>query len=283
MFNFFKKKGKEINLNLLWGNNDTFIAGPFLGEFGWELMQWQGYIRRLSRFYSKTIVYGRVSSRFLYDDFVTEFREVNEASWDNDAYELKGFDYEGWANQFTDVDLLIADNRCKKLPGLISQEFIPLGKKTKKSFDIIIHARNIDAQNLTENKTMRNWPNQYWDELCDSLKGYSIGSVGLKNLAYSPNNTVDLRGLNGTELCDILASANCCVGPSSGLMHLASLCRTPHIVWTPKKSIKRFGGNSFRYLKGWNPFGTQVKLITEHDWRPPVPVVKKAVTALIDR
>ena len=27
----------------------TLIAGPWVGEFGWELAAWQGYIRALSK------------------------------------------------------------------------------------------------------------------------------------------------------------------------------------------------------------------------------------------
>ena len=89
------------------------VAGPFLGEFGWELMQWQGYIRQLSKFYEHVTVYGRSSSAFLYKDFVSEFIEMDIRSWDTDAYLLRDFNYSEWTAQFKDQDILIADNRCK--------------------------------------------------------------------------------------------------------------------------------------------------------------------------
>jgi len=54
--NYFRKK-PILSLEDFNGKNDCLIAGPFLGEFGWELMQWQGYIRQLSKFYKNTIVY----------------------------------------------------------------------------------------------------------------------------------------------------------------------------------------------------------------------------------
>ena len=130
------KKKSLLSLEDFRGNNDTLIAGPFLGEFGWELMQWQGYIRYLSKFYKEVIVYGRSSSAYLYKDFVSEFNEMKTNSWDADAYVLKGFNYIEWAKQFTNKDIIIADNRCKELQGLLQQEFIRFGEiKKENEFD----------------------------------------------------------------------------------------------------------------------------------------------------
>ena len=112
--NLFRKK-IFLSLEKLKGESDCLIAGPFLGEFGWELMQWQGYIRQLSKFYKHVIVYGRPSSAFLYKDFVSEFIEMNISSWDTDAYLLRDFNYSEWAAQFKEQDILIADNSCKEL------------------------------------------------------------------------------------------------------------------------------------------------------------------------
>ena len=36
------------------------IAGPWVGEFGWELFAWQGYIRALSRHLKKQQLYQEV-------------------------------------------------------------------------------------------------------------------------------------------------------------------------------------------------------------------------------
>jgi hypothetical protein len=87
-------------------------------------MQWQGYVRQLSKFYEHVLVYGSPSSAFLYKDFVSEFIEMDIRSWDTDAYLLRDFNYSEWAAQFKDQDILIADNRCKELPGLMNQDFI---------------------------------------------------------------------------------------------------------------------------------------------------------------
>jgi hypothetical protein len=56
-------------------------------------------------------------------------------------------------------------------------------------------------------------------------------------------------------------------------MHLASLCGTPQLVWTDKKRYARGKTNRYKYEKWWNPFGTQVRVMDEWGFRPPVEVV----------
>ena len=273
------RKNSYLLLDNLKGNSDHLIAGPFLGEFGWELMQWQGYLRQLAKFYKRVIVYGRPSSEYLYRDFAFEFRAMHLVSWDTDAYLLNGFDYSKWASQFKGQDILIADNRCKELSSMMHQDFIRFGeKKIGAEYDLIIHARDIPPLQGNKNKALRNWPRKSWDKLCNSLSDLKIASVGIKELSYAPEGTDDLRGIETEELCSILTSSRCCVGPSSGLMHLASLCGTPHIVWTSDKNgSKRFGGVSYRYLRSWNPLGTKIKLINDEGGQPSPEYVKKEV------
>ena len=276
--NFLRKK-PYLSLGDFKGDSECLIAGPFLGEFGWELMQWQGYIRQLSQFYKKTIVYGRASSSYLYKDFVSEFRELDASSWDSDAYELKNFNYTKWAEEFEGQDILLADNRCKELQGLLHQKFITFGKKKKENeFDLIIHARQIPAREGSKKKVLRNWPIDSWENVCNSLSHLKIAAVGIKELSYAPRNALDLRGIETEKLCSILASSKCCVGPSSGLMHLASLCKTPHLVWTSEHNgSKRFGGVSYRYQRSWNPHSTKVKVINEEGDQPSYEYVKNEI------
>lgn len=68
------------------------------------------------------------------------------------------------------------------------------------------------------------------------------------------------------------------MGPSSGLMHLASLCETPHLVWTSEQNgSKRFGGVSYRYQRSWNPHSTKVKVINDEGDQPSYEYVKNEI------
>jgi hypothetical protein len=253
-----------------------------LGEFGWELMQWQGYVRQLAKFYERTIVYGRESSRYFYRDFASEFRAVAVDSWDTDGYLLHGFDYQAWARQFDGCDVLVADNRCRMLAGLLTQHFIPFGEeRPEHAYDMVVHARSIPKLEGNKTKWTRNWPEAHWDELCASFDGLRIAAVGVESLSYAPRGTVDLRGVETEILCSVLASSRLCVGPSSGVMHLASLCRTPHVVWTSDEGIWGFGGSVFRYVRSWNPFATRVLVIDGMGWQPTPGYVGRNLSAFV--
>jgi len=265
----YRNPNHSLDLSALSGRHGTLVAGPFLGEFGWELMQWQGYVRQLAKFYDRTIVYGRESSRYFYRDFATEFRPVTADSWDTSGYLLHNFDYEAWARQFEGCDVLVADNRCKALRDLFDQQFVSFGEiRPENAFDMVVHARSIPKLEGNKTKWTRNWPEAHWDELCTSLPSLRIAAVGVASLSYAPRGTIDLRGVETETLCSILASSRICVGPSSGVMHLASLCRTPHLVWTSDEKIWGFGGSVFRYLRSWNPFATKVVVLDAMGWRP---------------
>src|SRR6266851_3120707 len=47
--------------------NETLLAGPYSGELGFELMEWSGYVRRLSAKYRRTIVISYAGHACLYD------------------------------------------------------------------------------------------------------------------------------------------------------------------------------------------------------------------------
>lgn len=271
-----------LDLNRLAGSN-SLVAGPFLGEFGWELMQWQGYVRQLAKFYHETIVFGRASSRYFYQDFASNYHIVECTSWDTSNYELYGFNYNEWALKFPHSDLLVADNRCLQLRSNFDQAFIPFGLYNQaNAYDVVLHARNIPQLAGNPGKYLRNWSNDSWDKLCHGLNGLRIAAVGIPELSYCPENVRDLRGIPTEDLCSVLASSRLCVGPSSGVMHLATLCRTPQLIWTSIDYTAGFGGSAYRYARSWNPFATPVRVLTEMGFEPTVEYIEVELKNFLD-
>lgn len=74
----------------------VLVAGPWVGEFGWELFTWQGYIRSLSEKFDKTIVLSRPSSKFLYTDFCDIFIDAHPPDGIADSYFMHGLDVAGF-------------------------------------------------------------------------------------------------------------------------------------------------------------------------------------------
>ena len=125
---------------------------------------------------------------------------------------------------------------------------------------------------------VENW-NKYVSEFCDQ---YSIASIGHKKHSLHINGTDDLRNIGLEELSNTLSLASCCVGSSSGPMHLASLCCTPHIVWTDKRHHKIINGtNRLRYTELWNPFKTKCQIVDTYGWQPPVCAIINATKNLM--
>jgi ADP-heptose:LPS heptosyltransferase len=95
-----------------------------------------------------------------------------------------------------------------------------------------------------------NLNNGIYDELFDELKSYKkIAFIGTKEESYCPDRAADLRGVGLSRLADVMASSSLVMGGSSGPIHFASLCGTPHLTWGGYR-LRTF----FRYAWDWNPF-----------------------------
>lgn len=263
----------------------TVLAGPWVGEFGWELFCWQGYLRRLHRTQGLVIdVMGRPGHEALYDDFCRSYIAKPIPSggvmcWHNNQFADKedidlGRGYDLHIRPQTNPPVRYDLRKPCGGAGFPDQIFVQLGRRvpSNRTPGIILHARDT-AKCGSAN---RNWPERKWLRLRDKLGelGRGIGCMGSKDAALHLPGTRDLRGIPLGELADVLASADLVIGPSSGPMHLASLCGTPQLVWSVDKNRKR-------YLKDWNPFETPVVFLSRHGWDPPMGLVYRKAEAFL--
>jgi len=238
-------------------------AGPYVGEFGWELFHWQGWLRKESKKYKRVYVACRPGHEALYEDFASYIMPYPGINYNTDCEKEASFKYNN--------SHLIAGVAFDKvirpwetpyfMPSLDEQEFVVPGKaKRKKGFDIILHARWTPKWDSAH----RNWSKRKWEELVYLLKkdSLSIACMGSKNAALWIRGAVDLRGLPLSILSNHLVMSKLAVGPSSGPLHLATLNRCPQVTWGGAK--KNYG----RYTDWWNPF--KVKAI----WFSPNPEAK---------
>jgi hypothetical protein len=254
------------------------FAGPWVGEFGWELMMWIGHLRACAKNYKEVIIASRSGHQYLYEDFMTQFIPY-DISGNTDCELCDNKTY----NDFFTKQLAQEDNyfKVKRFPTwekpmgemfFNSQKFIKYGIKNDRddNYDIVIHVRNT----LKRGSGYRNWHLDNWMELIPKLEGFRIASCGTKNAAAHIVGTVDKRGIVLSELCNMMANAKLVIGPSSGPMHLASLCGTPHVVTSHKCNIER-------YEKYWNPFHTKAIVVDDNNWNPSVDRVFSAIKELI--
>ena len=252
------------------------LAGPWLSEFGWELMTWVPAIRKYSRKFSKTIVICRPGYDYLYMDFADSIIHKAKKGLP-DRWLLNGDKVKMpkiIKNLFPDAEVITTR---KSVCTEWGREYIKYGMKTEEyKYDLVIHARSYNKYN----QRSWNWPVPRYREVVKSLGLKKVCSIG--TIAHHIDGTEDLRNIPLGQLCNILASSKVILTPSSGPAHLASLCGCPHVVMTGSKWQKAIGGmNRDRYKRVWNPFGTQCKVLDHHDWQPPVPVVLKTLERFV--
>lgn len=239
----------------------TLVAGYWAGEFGWELMCWQAKLRAMVTRYGRVVIGCEAGHEPIYQDFADEFlvhhglitkrnmwlcnQRVPEISRDVVA----GYDgdYLAPTKPFCQGDQL--------------QEFIRYGERNliapADRYEVLIHARSTENYDTA----YRNYPIEKWAEVVSGSHPARMASVGSVAGAWHIKGTDDLRGIHMKCLMDHMAAADVVVGPSSGPIHLASLCGTPHLVWSKEKREVVGTGNKERYTRLWNPLKTQCVFI----------------------
>jgi len=224
----------------------SLFAGPYDYEFGHELFSFQGYIRKLSRGYEKTVVCSKKCMEFLYKDFVDEFVPLGNP----DNRPQLGGAYK---------KVTMEDCRAAVSSGTgifkYDQEFVQYGKQIDERYDVIVHARTKDMGGPMSINLEQEAYNILNKEL--SLN-YRVAFIGSKSDAYCPAGALDLRGIEMSRLVDIIYSSKLVVGQSSGPIHLASLCTTPHLTWSGYR-LRTYA----RYAHHWNPFKTLCFLLED--------------------
>ena len=258
----------------------TLFAGPWVGEFGWELFCWQGMIRKFVhlRDIDRVVIGCRSGHEYLYEDFADEFVNVDPiaitdcqrcATYDYDNLHEKYLNHpdDKWVNPFIVYDKKVQCRNGSKLCFIPNCEYIQYGNPAlvQKKYDIIIHARSTEKYGTD----FRNPPSSKFSEIVE-YTGLSFASIGSEHGAFHIPGTDDLRGVPLEELCAYISASTMVMGPSSGPMHLASLCGTPHLVWSGDEP------NVDRYEKYWNPFKTKVKILDHtYGWNPPLTTLLK--------
>lgn len=238
------------------------LYAEWQGELGYLLLWYGPAMRHLSRSFDRTIVAADASTEYLWE-FATDFVPLKcrghamhtgkvlegrmpdiQPDW-FDARWGHGLFAKGW----------------KKNPP--TREHRKLGKRLESGSHPFMCAFRPPKSPKGKNPMRKAYPPEMCARLVELLR--PLGTVA----AYGgPDNwragaEVDLRGAGLEAQCDFLRSAKVAVGPSSGTMHLASLCGCPHVTFTDgHANVKR------RYLATWNPFGASAKYLSEPNPEP---------------
>jgi len=268
---------------------DTLFAGPWVGEFGWELFCWQGHLRYLRPNYKKIIVSCREGHEVIYEDFADEILSVNISCEETDMWNCRNYKAPTFQEVFKrrllknekwippNIPIVRYDHRhiLDEKPlfkNFKNQKYFKYGDKSK-NYDIVWHARETD-----KSKTgYRNWPLAKWNELASFYKDKKTATIGTQNSSFMVGGE-DLRGISLKKLANVLSSSTLIVGPSSGPIHFASLCGCNQISWYGDPYNDQ---NKIRFEKDWNPFGTKVKIIRKDNWDVNVSHIRSLIDSIL--
>lgn len=252
------------------------IAGPWVGEFGWELMKWQSYVRFESINFDETVIISRPGHQCLYEDFYSKYIEYpcDGNTCCHLCNDRTHNEYLEHIRQPGDTLLPAKFIPYEDYDGSFSrQKFIKYGKNNDKSkFDLLIHARSTTKGD----SAIRNWSMDNWNGIAKHFlqKNMRVACIGTSNQSSHVHGTENMMDIPLTNLVDIMASSELIVGVSSGPLHLASMCGTTHIVITGRDNNE---GNKERYEKIWNPLGTRAIVIDSEGWNPKIQTVLETI------
>lgn len=235
----------------------TFYAGPYVGEFGWELCWWNPLVRYHAEQYDHVIIAAPHGSRYLYE-FADEFIPL-------DAIGVSYCD----GNLKDDPPIVIADQTLSPKTEFAKHPNEPDRISTQRKWRLLAPPNptqiadvlcSFRPPKIVKNRAVpgKEYPIKKCQQIVDFIRKHDLSVAcfgGFDN--YCPQGAIDLRGQPLEGQCSALAGAKCAIGPSSGTMHLASLCGCPHVTWIASihHTLKK------RYQKLWNPFNTPVKFI----------------------
>lgn len=272
----------------------TLVCGPYIGEFGWEVFSWAPVTRALSlqKPYARTIIYtlrGADGKALLYPH-ADEVRPC-EGLTDHESECLAWRDFPKHTTELNDwtknmVERIreeTGDNadcftlaRLKPLndphygagePGLLRVA----GEGSEEVPTAVLCIRDRGMSDF------RNWDVEDWCALALAIlaSGRRVEMIGHTRDDWSNVLPTDVvNRLNTTSIDDVIRLFSrgnvLAVGGSTGTLHLAAQCGTPHLVWGGEKNTMRYAETNWFaaphkvYEWGWDPEASTVAVAVDH-------------------
>lgn len=293
------------------GAAPVLVVAPYVGEFGWELMNWQGRVRWEAQrgAWRRVLICAPSGRRELYDagasacaddvqstsmrllpaetdDAPGEASEDHRIAADGRPMEPKCLEESArgrcvaaceTAGEHEIADALRSSDssRVRLLTPGFHGELWPATDRHQR-FVSYRRPRAVALDVLLVPRTRstateRNQPATWWDELADRLR-----ERGLRVDRYAATLDEAIEQLSATRLA---------AGASTGGLHLASLCRCPHFVWGPgdeRRWTRLRMTNQQRYETIWNPLGTPCRY-EPCGWTPAIEAIERGIVRALEQ
>ena len=260
------------------------VAGPYVGEFGHELMEWQAWVcSQVPRYWEVHVITypGRTA---LYPGCQVHEHEftLEKAGYRHGRFspaELKAMAKKKAVELgLKDYDILTAHHLCTRYHQryILPTKFELLRKDPVGGHyrDVAFHFRWVKKEGPDQT---RNYPL----ELCDQVaaicqkRGHSVCCIGHPRYSYCPPGVEDLRNEDLETSMAAISSARLLAGELSGPMHLAQLCGVPILIWADGQ----WRLNTCEY---WNVFHVPTFIVANDTHRPEVDLVVETIDRALE-
>jgi len=264
----------------------VLIVGPYVGEFGHEIMDFQSYVRWFRRRYREVHVITYPGREPLYRGCVVhshdyDLRTAGYLYGRRTHQEIRAHARAFARDQrLENCDFFSTVHLCtrwhRRLLFRQEHEVIAPLRPAKPNGKVVFHFRNIDKAG--PDKT-RNFRMELAEEVCKLCRqrGIEVACIGHPKYAACPEGGEDCRTDDLEKTVAELAACELVVGELSGPLHLAAYCGKPIVIWAPGKTRI---GNAYRR----NPFKAKVFVVRDDTTNPSpsevLDAVQKALSAL---
>jgi hypothetical protein len=263
----------------------NLFAGPYAGEFGYELMQWQAFVRARRRHYEQVHVLTYPGRDYLYEGCTVHYHDIdlkNAGYWYGrlNPREARRMAHAKAAEiGLRDYDIFETSLLCTRYHKMLfwRQEFRLFEEPivTPEIRDVAFHFRAVQKKGPDQ---VKNYDPSLADELAGLCRkqGLSVICVGHPDYAYCAKGCEDWRRINLRESVAAICSARILAGENSGATHLANLCGRPTILWA---------NDQWRidYSLRWNPFRVPIYIAANDTCQPePAKVCRTIIESLND-
>jgi len=259
------------------------VAGPYVGEFGHELMDWQPWVRAQIPRHHEVHVITYPGRDFLYPGCRVHYHDVplEKAGYRFGRLSPRELDDLARKNAgelgLKNYDVLTALNICTSYHRkyLLPARFELLGQppRAEDVRDLAFHFRHVKKEGPDQT---RNYPTELCDRVIAACReaGLSFFCIGHPRYAYCPPGVEDRRSEDLAASVAALRSARMLAGELSGPMHLAQLCGTPILIWAD-------GQWRLDDCERWNVFKVPTFIVASATFQPPPERVAKEISGAL--
>jgi hypothetical protein len=280
-----KITGVLADLKIRFFPRRVLVAGPYVGEFGHELMDWQPWVRAQVPRYQQVHVITYPGRDYLYPGCRVHPHEVKLETAGYKHGKFSPAQLTAMAHQkaaelgLKDYDLMTALNICTRIH---QRYFLPakyelLGQPPSADAlqDIAFHFRQVKKEGPDQT---RNYPSEHCDRVAAFCRAQNLKffCIGHPRYAYCPPGVEDRRSEDLATSVAAIRSARLLAGELSGPMHLAQLSGTAILIWAP-------GQWRLDNCERWNIFKVPTYIVTNEVRHPePEDVGQNILAALAD-